>query len=210
MHAAVVNRRLFLGGIISLSAAATHPGREALYDFETADCETRMSVVFYDRISSSGFWFRDLSAGNGFCLSAIGEQNRACAAGFAGSVAIARYRFRPRSGCLSVESLREHVCTIDRDTRLDDRPPFDRVIELRQGLASDIQAFGYQAAPSVTSASARLPESGGPWYYFRQELYFAGRTVPFLIVHWRHAFGAIRILDVIPGAGTSSVRSGER
>jgi hypothetical protein len=208
MH--VVNRRLFLMGAISLSAAASNPGREAVFDFDTAEYETRMSVVFYDRFSSSGFWFRDPSAGNRFCLSALGEQDRSCLASFTGSVAIARYRFRLRSGGRSVDSLREHVCTIDHDSRLNDRPPYDRVIKLREGIASDIQTFGYETVPPVSSASARLPESGGPWYYFRQDLYFAGRTAPFLVVHWRHALGAIRILDVIPGADTSIVRGDNR
>ena len=47
--------------------------------------------------------------------------------------------------------------------------------------------------------------SGHATYYFRQDLYFAERPRPFLIVHWRHAFGAIRILDVIPGDGTQAI-----
>jgi hypothetical protein len=208
MQPAVVSRRLFLAGGISLSGAATPPKNEAVYDFGTVECEVRMSVAFYDRYFSSGFWFRDLLAGRRFCLSAIGGQDRDCSASFAGSLAVACYRFLPHSGLRGTATLRERVRTIDQDTRLNDRPPLDRIIELREGVASDIQAFGYEMDPPASSASARLPESGGPWYYFRQDLYFAGRATPFLTVHWRHAFGAIRILDVIPGDGTSPVKRG--
>ncbi len=208
MRPGVVSRRLFLAGGISLSTAASAPENETVYDFATAGCDVRMSVVFYDRYSTSGFWFRDLAAGRRFCLSAAGEPGGDCPASFTGSLAVAHYRFRPNGGLLPSTSLREHVYTIDQDNRLNVRPPCDRVIELRQGLASDIQAFGYETAPPPSSASARLPETGGPWYYFRQDLYLAGHAAPFLIVHWRHAFGAIRILDVLPGNGTSAVKKG--
>jgi hypothetical protein len=114
----VVSRRLFLAGGISLSGAASTPKNETVYDFATADLEVRMSVVFYDRYSSSGFRFRDLLAGRRFCLSVIGEQDRGCFTSFTGSLAVLRYRFRPQVGVLSMANLREHVRTIDQDTRL--------------------------------------------------------------------------------------------
>jgi hypothetical protein len=166
-----------------------------------------MTVEFYDRYSTNGFWFRDQSARRRFCLSATGAEDRDCAAGFAGSLAIARYRFQPRSplraapAMRAAPALREHVRTIDQDSRLCDRPPFERAIELRQGVASDIQAFGYETEPGL-----RIPQTSNLWYYFRQDLYLAARVTPFLVVHWRHAFHAIRILDVIPGDGTWLVK----
>jgi hypothetical protein len=197
----IMSRRLFLAGGVSLGAGALSPPKQkADYGFATAEWEVRMSVEFYDRYSSSGFSFHDLSAGRHFCLSGEGEENRDCAAGFVGSLAIARYSFRPYSVLHRSASLREHVCTIDRDTRLRHRPPFDRAIELREGVASDLQAFGYEAPAS--SSAARAPETGGPWCYFRQDLYLTERPTAFLVVHWRHTLSAIRILDVIPGDGT--------
>ena len=97
-------------------------------------------------------------------------------------------------------ALREHVVAVDQDTRLVRRAPFDRAIELQDGLASDIQAFGLE--PARSAAEAFAPEAGGPWYYFRQDLYLAAQPAPFLVVHWRHGFGGIRLLDMIPGDGT--------
>jgi len=196
---------LFLAGGVCLAGTAKPPQNEVVYNFATADCQVRMSVIFYDRYSSSGFWFRDDLAGRRFCLSATGEEGRNCSQSFAGSLAVVCYRFQPHAGLSGLTGLREHVRTIDHDTRISDRPPFERTIELRRGVATDIQAFGYPVDPPAPSASARLPEGGGPWYYFRQDLSFAGRATPFVIVHWRHAFGAIRIIDVIPGDGTSPV-----
>jgi hypothetical protein len=211
MLEAVISRRLFLAGGVSLSATALPlPKSEAVYEFAAGGCEVRLTVAYYDRYDSSGFRFQDLLAGRDFCLSVTGEEERNCAPRFFGSLAVAHYRFRQESELRGMAALREHVQTIDRDTRLVHRPPFDRTIELHQGLASDIQAFGYEADPPASSASARLPEAGGPWVYFRQDLYFAGRTTPFLVVHWRHAFGGIRILDVIPGDGTRPVTGGTR
>jgi hypothetical protein len=195
----VISRRFFLAGGVSLCAAATAPQSESVYEFAASGCEVRMTVAFYDRYSSSGLRFQELLAGSHFCLSASGYEDRDCAARFVGSLAVARYRF---DAAHRVAALREHVDAIDRDARLVHRPAFDRTIELRQGIASDIQAFGYETDPPLSSPSAHQPEAGGPWVYFRQDLYFEGRDAPFLIVHWRHAFGGIRILDVIPGEGT--------
>ena len=208
MRPVVVSRRMFLAGGISLNSATGASNHAAVYAFATEFCEVRMSIVFYDRYSSSGFWFREALAGGRFCLSGTGAERRNCPTNFIGSLAVARYEFQSRTGLFTGGNLREHVLTIDQDNRLNTRPPCDRVIELRQGLASDIQAFGYETSPPASSPSARLPETGGPWYYFRQDLYFAELSRPFLIVHWRHAFGAIRILDVIPGDGTSAIRRG--
>lgn len=205
MRAALISRRLFVAGGVCLSGAASPLKDEAIYEFATAACQVRMSVVFYDQYSSSGFWFRDDLAGRRFCLSASGEEGQNCSESFAGSLAVVCYRFQPAAGLSGLTGLQECVRTIDHDTRISDRPLFERTIQLRKGMASDIQAFGYPADPPASSASARLPEGGGPWYYFRQDLSFAGRKTPFLIIHWRHAFGAIRIIDVIPGDGTSPV-----
>jgi len=202
MHAPV-SRRVFLAGGVGVAARALAAAKqEAVYAFSTGEYDVHVSVEFHDRYTTKDFAFRDLALGRRYCLSAAGEENRNCAAGFAGSLAIARYRFQPHSEHGRIAELREHVRTIDHDGRLGYRPPVDRTIELRGGVASDIQAFGYEVtAPSASGAD--LPDAGaGPWYYFRQDLYLAGRSTAFLVVHWRHTFEAIRILDVIPGEGT--------
>ena len=199
MHGRVVSRRIFLAGAVTMTAPAARSTKPAAYAFATADYEVRVTVEFYDHYSADGFSFRDLSRGRGFCLSATGEENRDCASAFFGSLAIARYRFRPRLAGRRVSGLREHVCTIDLDSRLPHRTPFDHSIEVRDGIASDIQAFGYETpAPALTRNRGSVPA----WYYFRQDLFIDRSATAFLVVHWRHTATAIRILDVIPGEGT--------
>ncbi len=98
-----------------------------------------------------------------------------------------------------VSALREYVRTIDHDPRFELRPPFEATLEFRQGVASDIQAFGVEGARPAATAD--------PWYYFRQDLYLDARGAPFLVLHWKHALDSIRMLDVIPGDGTRQVEA---
>ena len=195
----IISRRVFLysGAVPSIGSALPASTRECLYRFATAECKIEMTVQFYDRYSSRGFWFEERLASRSLCLSGQGEETRNCLENFAGSLAVARYRVRPLAGERHMTALREHVRTIDHDARIDQRPPFDREIRLVHGIASDIQAFGYETAtPS--------PPSNGqdPWCFFRQDLYFDRQPSPFLVVHWRHALSGIRVLDVIPGEHT--------
>lgn len=196
----VLNRRLFIvSGLSFVAQAASRPKGEQIYRFATAECDIEMTVEFHDQHSSNGFWFSNRTAHRNFCLSAKGEEGRDCVAHFIGSLAIAKYKIRPRGNSQQISTLREYVRTIDQDTRLVQRPPFDRTMELQHGIASDIQAFGYEAA---SGEPVRIPDTASPWYYFRQDLYLEKHEHPFLILHWKHALGAIRMLDVIPGDGT--------
>jgi len=200
-----ISRRLFiLGGTnLGIARAMARPKNENVYRFATPECDVRMTVEFYDRYSSEGFWFDERRTDRHYCLSAKGEESRDCLGNFSGSLAVARYQIRPRPKALHLNVLREHVRTIDQDDRLKTRAPFDRVIELRQGIASDIQAFGYEVEASP--AHVRAPEPYGLWCLLRQDLYFDGQSSPFLVVHWKHALSAIRILDLIPGDQTRAV-----
>ena len=196
-----IGRRFFLCGAgFGVPLIASRPSKnENVHRFATAEYDVLMTVEFYDRYSSRGFWFGERRADRRYCLSAKGAEDRDCLANFSGSLAVAQYRIRPHSKLPRLPALREHVRTIDQDNRLNERAPFDRTMELQQGVASDIQAFGYEANPSVREPP---PENNGPWALLRQDLYFEGRSSPFLIVHWKHALSAIRILDIIPGDRT--------
>jgi hypothetical protein len=140
-------------------------------------------------------------------LSAQGEENRNCLDNFTGSIAVARYKVASHGKSGLSLSLRESVRTIDQDDPKSVRPSFERVIETQHGEASDIQAFGYEETLSSRSNS-QIVEN--PWCLFRQDLYFEGKSDPFLVVHWKHTLSAIRILDVIPANGTRQVTSGGR
>src|ERR1051325_10657597 len=142
-----LNRRRFLGGTAAFAVISPAAAKdEEAYRFRTANAEIEMTIEFHDGYASRDFWFGEQVSKRNFCLSAGGEQGRNCLAGFRGSLAIARYRVRPRSHPAAEPVLREHVRTIDRDARLPDRPPVDRSIVLQNGVGSDLQAFGYEAA----------------------------------------------------------------
>lgn len=206
------NRRcLLLSGIkfgVPLASASLKK-EETVYQFAVRDCDIRMSVEFYDRYSSNGFWFEEHRTDDRYCLSADGKRGHNCLANFSGSIAIAHYRIRPGSRSPNLLHLREHVRSIDRDSRLNERPPFERTLELQHGSASDIQAFGYEAgpAPPVRAGTAQPYE---PWCLFRQDLYLEIAPGPFLVIHWKHTLNAIRILDIIPGDETRLISKGER
>jgi len=194
-----LNRRRFLGGAAAFALASPAAAKDVrAYRFRTADAEIEMTIEFHDGYASRGFWFGDRMSNRSYCLSAGGEEGRNCMAGFRGSLAIARYRVRPRPHRLVEPVMRERVRTIDHDIRLPDRPPFERSIVLKNGVGSDLQAFGYEAAPEEGPFAQRH----GPWYLFRQDLFLEPQHAPFLTVYWKHALASLRVLDLIPGDQT--------
>jgi hypothetical protein len=188
-------------------AAKSDKDAETVYRIRTPECELRMSVEYFANSEIGSFRFRDSLAERAFCLSPNGEEGRAvgdrgCVARFSGSVAIAHYHFRSRLSAQSPLRLRERVLTIDQDRRMDPRPPFERLLAVERETASDIQAFGYQP-----DASAAPPPPLALWCLLRQDLFLNDQPAAFLIVHWKHTFDAIRLLDVIPGDRTELVRA---
>ena len=122
-------------------------------------------------------------------------------------MAIARYDFRPRIQSATPVHLRERVLTIDHDSRLNPRPPFERVMAVERKVVSDIQAFGYNA----DDPQQEPPRAGGPvavWRLLRQDLYLNDQVGAFVIIHWKHTLDSISLLDVIPGDGTELIRGG--
>lgn len=199
-----ISRRFFLES--SAVLATPRAKNETVYHFATSDYDVRMTVEFHDRYLSHGFAFRERLKNRRFCLSGTGEEGHNCLANFTGSLAIARYRIRPRSKAPNFLTLREHVRTIDQDRRLNERPPFERALEIQGGMASDIQAFGYETDASPAAEPEAAP-SVSPWCFLRQDLYFDAQSAPFLVVHWKHTLSAIRLLDVIPGDQTKPLEN---
>jgi hypothetical protein len=156
-----------------------------------------MTVEFFRSASGGGFRFHDKIANRQFCVSATGDENRDCLSHFYGSMAIATYQFRSRLHSQTPASLRESVVTIDHAPQMNPRPTFEKVLSIEKGFASDIQAFGYN---SDDQASAVLPLA--LWCLLRQDLYLNDQPEPFLIVHWKHTFDSITVVDVIPGNET--------
>jgi hypothetical protein len=197
------DRRTFLWSLASLGVIRTksHKQSETVYRFLTPECEVDMSVQYFAKSSTNSFRFRDSLNNRAFCLSADGEENQACLQRFTGSIAVARYRFRSRLPSQMPLNLRERVLTIDRDSRMDPRPPFERVLALDREVVSDIQAFGYN--PDDPKQVATDPKS--LWCLLRQDLYLNEQTTAFLIVHWKHTVNFISLVDVIPGDRTQPI-----
>jgi hypothetical protein len=198
-------RSFFLGGIATTgsmalaSFAKSEP--EQQFFFTTGEFSIRMNVEYYDDSPNPALRFEDRAANSRYCLSAKGENNRNCANDFKGSIAVARYHISPRPGkSTSSLMMREYVRSIDQSDYLPARSPFERLIEVRSGLASDIQVFGYKDDPS-----AEANQSDKAWCFLRQDLYLGQGGVPFLVLHWKHTVSSIRVLDIIPENGTVSV-----
>lgn len=173
---------------------------ESVRRFVTPECEVRMSVEYFANAAADNLRFRDSLTNRAFCLSPNGEENRACQARFAGSLAIAHYHFRSRSHAPAPINLRERVLTIDHDGRMDPRPPFEKLLAIERNTVSDIQAFGYDPNQPDGKPFAL-------WCLLRQDLFLNQQSAPFLIVHWKHTFDAITLLDVIPGDRTELVNT---
>lgn len=159
-------RSLLAGSIGFLPGLRPEPEQEFL--FGTADYEVRMSLEYHDNEPNRGLGFEERSSNRHFCLSTEGDEDHNCINDFEGSVAVMRYRIRPRVPSRSKLSLREYVRSIDQSDSVSPKPPFERVIEVRGGHASDIQVFGYRTSGDQKTS----PDDS--WCLLRQNL-FAGQ-----------------------------------
>jgi hypothetical protein len=200
------DRRFFLWSLASFALVTktrkSKKRSEPAYRFLTPECEVRMSVQYFANSSTGSFRFRDRLTNRAFCLSANGEEDRSCLERFVGSIAIARYDFRSRSHSQTPLNLRERVLTIDHDSRISPRPPFERVLAVEREVVSDIQAFGYNRDDPQAASNARPLTL---WCLLRQDLYLNDQPSAFLIVHWKHTVDFISLVDVIPGEGTQLI-----
>jgi hypothetical protein len=209
-------RRSFLMSLTSIAlapralASKSESDPENVRRFVTPECEVRMSVEYFGNSAASTLRFRDSLTSRAFCLSPNGEEDRDCSAQFSGSLAIAHYHFRSRAHQPAPLNLRERVLTIDHDGRMDPRPPFERLLAVQRGQVSDIQAFGYNPDAHNPDTPDQPALHGKPlalWCLMRQDLFLNDQPAPFLIVHWKHTFDAITLLDVIPGERTALVNT---
>jgi hypothetical protein len=193
-------RRSFFSSLLAfgLAAKATPSERvpETAYRFFTPECEVRMSVEYYAR-STGPFRFRENLTNRAFCLDGNGAQTQRCQQEFSGSMAIARYRFRSLVHSPTPRNLRERVLTIDHDSRIVPRPPFERTLTVEREVVSDVQAFGYD--PNNPQDAQSRAKALTVWCLLRQDLYLNDPSAAFLVVHWKHTVDFISLLDVIPG-----------
>ena len=203
------DRRSFLGSLVSVGLGSkallfkSEKESETVYRIQTPECEVRMSVEYFGNSEVNSLRFRDFLTKRAFCVAPNGEEDRACAERFSGSMAIAHYHFRSHHHSLPPLNLRERVLTIDHHSRMDPRPPFERLLAVERETVSDIQAFGYN--PETPQSSPPNAKPLALWCLLRQDLFLNQQQTAFLIVHWKHTFDAITLLDVIAGEQTGSV-----
>jgi hypothetical protein len=204
MTASFPSRRSFLWSLagFGLSTRGLRAERKAEqhFRFRTPDCDVRMSVEFLLNSSGEGFRFRDRLTNQSFCLSSTGERNAGCVEQFVGAMAIAQYAFHARRPLASPRTLRERVLTIDNDSHMAVRPPFERTMPVERETVSDIQTFGYN--PNDPQPAIWSGKLHAPWRLLRQDLFLNGQPAAFLVLHWKHALDGISLVDVIPGDDT--------
>jgi hypothetical protein len=192
----------FLGFGLAQKSRKSEKNPEPIFRFLTPECEIRMSVEYFSGPSASSFRFRDSVTNRAFCLSWDGAENQPCLQKFNGSFAIAHYHFRSRPPAAPPLRMRERVHTIDQDSRMTPRHPFERALAVEREMASDIQAFGYDPSNPEQAASAK---SVSLWALLRQDLFLNDQSAAFLTVHWKHTVDFISLVDVIPGDTTQLV-----
>jgi hypothetical protein len=199
-----LSRRTFLLGSMTMSVLPS-TDTEPHYVFATAEYDIQMTLEYHDHCTDRDLKFLERSSGRHYCLSFNGEENRNCVSNFTGAIAVARYKISSKTRSGPSPLLREYVRDIDQSDRVAARPPFEGSIQVQHGLASDIQVFGYQ--DSSRPQNARTQEADDAWCLLRQNLYLKNDATPFLVVHWKHTLGSIRVLDIIPENGTLQVDS---
>jgi hypothetical protein len=193
----------FAGFGIAPKSRKSEKNPEPIFRFLTPECEIRMSVQYFDSSALSNLRFRDSLTNRVSCVSSDGKSDPSCLQRFNGSVAVAHYHFRSRAAARAPAlRLRELVHTIDQDSRMTPRRPFERALAVERETASDIQAFGYDPVDPQQAASAK---SASLWAILRQDLFLNDQSSAFLTVHWKHTFNLISLVDVIPGDATEQV-----
>lgn len=123
---------------------------------------------------------------------------------FYGAAAIVHFEVGPRTCQVAQTNLREQVRIIDQDSALPQWSPTAKTIEISHGVGSDIQLFGYYPIIGCRR-EAPAPSSESPWRLLHQDLFFGDEHMPFLILHWKHTFNKIFLVDIIP-VGTTHIQ----
>jgi hypothetical protein len=104
-------------------------------------------------------------------------------------------------------TVRERVVLLDQSEGLPARADFHKKVPLVNGIASDLQLFGYDEATVVPAErTAARQQAKGLFRRFRQELFLDQETEPFAVLEWTHTITGIRVRQV--SGSTNLARSG--
>ena len=175
----------------------------AEYRFTAQDNLIAMKVVFFDPYRGTRLSL--YSGGQELCFPvAPGESG--CYERFVGAMALVEFSVRQKDGTRPTGGkIRERVVLIDKSPEVPDRQVFQKVAAVLNGVASDIQLYGYDEArvPEHRRAESRA-EVRPYWMRLRQELYWNDEDQPFAAIEWRHSIDEVRLLCV--GTGRSLMR----
>jgi hypothetical protein len=140
--------------------------------------------------------------GKKVCLVGNGEAG-VCPQHFVGAVRGVTYSFRgklPRGA-----QLRERVTLIRQSKGLPDRDVFNTTVPIVQGIASDLQAWGYdEDGLPAAEAKVNREQFMTSWREFRQELFLGdGGDKPFAVLIWKHT---ANLIEVAPETQVSAAR----
>src|SRR5690348_17175616 len=178
--------------------AGTPREKRAKYGFATKDYSIQMAVTFFRPYVGRRLAFvSTIDPGKQVCYSADGSDR--CVEHLVGALAVGQYSVRlanggiPRSG-----PIREDVTASAHSAGLPERAPVPAIQTLTNGIASDIQAFGYDesALSRAERTRGRKKAQAKLWRLCRQELYMNQDTKPFAIVEWKHTLNGISIVRI--------------
>lgn len=113
---------------------------------------------------------------------------------FVGAAAIVTYSVRNKKGKPLQGAIREKVESLGQSEDVPPRATFHKTVKLVQGVASDLQLFGYdETAIPVAERPAVREASKGTWRKFRQLLFLDGAQTPFALIEWTHRIYGIQM-----------------
>ena len=190
---------LLLPSAAALADRASEP-HEAMYFFSTGQYSIEMKVTFEEPYRGRRLVvYSNLEPNREICLSANGQPD-GCLERFVGALSTVQFSIKLRNGKRpSSETIREYVTTIAQTSKLPRQDPFWRQERVVDGLASDVQAFGYDESPIPKDQRQKVREEWSKlWLVFRQELYIGQDSQPFAVIEWKHTLDKIGIVRVIP------------
>lgn len=135
-----------------------------------------------------------------------------CPERFVGAVAIVRYAVKRRNGKPAGRAaIREYVTVLAQSSDLPDRAPFSRVQKLVNGVASNLQVFGYDESgvKEPDRLLTRLRTTRTSWVSYHQGLFVDGDLKAFAVVDWRHTVERIAIVRIYAPPPPASNQPGE-
>lgn len=186
-HAVTMLGWLVVLSVISLPLIAEN------YSFASNDLIVDMSIKHQRRYAGSPLTLYD--ANNRLIPACTAANDGSCPESFVGTAAFVQFNVRGPDGKPARKSaVREVVTLVAQSDDLPDRKQFTQTVPLVNGVASDVQIFGYD--------EKAIPKEGRPlqrdrakasWRRFRQELYLDGEPEPFAVLEWTHRTTDIRM-----------------